>query len=60
MKRKEFLQKGIATSALIGSSAWVSASDNAGQNTQDKKVPWGYDVEYSEVRIERVGKGETT
>ena len=40
MKRKEFLQKGIAGSALIGSSAWVSASDNAVQNTQEKKVPW--------------------
>jgi LmbE family N-acetylglucosaminyl deacetylase len=58
MKRKEFLQKGIAGSALIGSSAWVSASDNAAQNTQDKKVPWGYDVEYSEVRIERAVKGK--
>jgi LmbE family N-acetylglucosaminyl deacetylase len=58
MKRKEFLQKGLVTSALIGSSAWVSASGDAAQNTQDKKVPWGYDVNYDEVKIERSVKGK--
>ena len=26
MKRKEFLQTGLATGALMGSSAWASAS----------------------------------
>jgi LmbE family N-acetylglucosaminyl deacetylase len=58
MKRKEFLKKGIAGSALIGSPAWISASDNASQITQSVKVPWGYDVEYEEVRIERPVKGK--
>ena len=29
MKRKEFLQKGLVTNALIGASAWASASDSA-------------------------------
>lgn len=61
MKRKEFLQKGLATGALIGSSAWVSASDatgQAGQTDQNKKVPWGYDVDYADVQIERSVKGK--
>jgi len=58
MRRKEFLQKGLATSVLIGSSAWVSASPNAAQNAPDNKVPWGYDVNYSEVMIERPVKGK--
>jgi LmbE family N-acetylglucosaminyl deacetylase len=58
MKRKEFLQKGLATGALIGSSALVSASVNADQNEQGKKVPWGYDIDYREVGIERAAKGK--
>jgi LmbE family N-acetylglucosaminyl deacetylase len=67
MKRKEFLQKGLVTSALMGASAWVSASDNAnrvpasdhvGQDDKDKLTPWGYDVNYAEVKIERSVKGK--
>jgi len=58
MKRKEFLQKGLATSALIGSPAWISASTDNGQNAQEKKVPRGFDIDYSEVRIERAVKGK--
>jgi LmbE family N-acetylglucosaminyl deacetylase len=58
MKRKEFLQKGLVSSALIGSSAWVSASADAGQIAQNKKVPKGYDVDYAEVQIERAVKGK--
>ena len=27
MKRKEFLQKGLATGTIIGSSSWVAGSD---------------------------------
>jgi LmbE family N-acetylglucosaminyl deacetylase len=58
MKRKEFLQKSLATGAFIGSSAGVSASKISSQNEQNKKVPWGYDVEYAEVQIERALKGK--
>ena len=58
MKRKEFLQKGLATSALLGSSAWVSASNKPIQNEQGKKVPRGYDVDYKEVMIEKPVKGK--
>jgi LmbE family N-acetylglucosaminyl deacetylase len=58
MKRKEFLQKGLASGALIGSAAWSSASNDANQKTdqkvvRDNKVPLGYDVDYAEVRIEK-------
>ena len=58
MKRKEFLQKGLATSAYIGSSASVSATDPDDRIDQDQKFPWGYDVSYEEVRIERSVKGK--
>lgn len=58
MKRKEFLQKGLVSSALISSPAMLSASNEASQNGQEKKVPWGYDVEYTEVRIERAVKNK--
>ena len=53
MKRKEFLQKGLASGALIGSSSLLAGSDESLQKTIDKKVPRGYDVDYEEVRIER-------
>jgi LmbE family N-acetylglucosaminyl deacetylase len=58
MKRKEFIQKGLATGAVIGSSAWVPASGQSGQNPQGKLVPRGYDVDYAEVKIERPVKGK--
>ena len=58
MKRKEFLKKGLVTGAVIGSPAWVSASDDANQNPQSKLVPGGYDVDYEEVKIERSVKGK--
>jgi len=58
MKRNEFLQKGLATSALMGSSAWVSRSEDALQNVHNQKVPWGYDVDYDEVRIEKPVSGK--
>src|SRR3990172_6636878 len=44
MKRKEFLQKGLANGTIIGSSSWVAGSDDSLQKTQDKRVPRGYDV----------------
>ena len=64
MKRKEFLQTGLATSALMGSSVWASASEAPGQNEmydQSRKkalVPWGYHVDYEAVRIERPKEGK--
>jgi len=58
MKRKEFLQKGLVSSALIGSPALVSASYSSDQKGQIEKTPWGYDVEYSQVKIERSVKGK--
>jgi len=58
MKRKDFLQRGLATGVLIGSSAWVSGSNDTAQNDQHIKVPGGYDVDYEEVRIERAVKGK--
>lgn len=58
MKRKVFLQKGLATSAFIGTSSLIPVSANGGQNTTDLKVPRGYDVDYAEVRVERSKKGK--
>ena len=63
MKRKEFMKKSMATGALIGSSVWASGFDadvqkNVQQNTQDKRVPWGYDVDYREVQIEKSVPGK--
>jgi LmbE family N-acetylglucosaminyl deacetylase len=58
MRRKEFLQKGLATSALIGSSAWVTASDDAGQNEQIKDTLWGYNETFGKVKIERPVPGK--
>jgi LmbE family N-acetylglucosaminyl deacetylase len=58
MKRKEFLKKGLITSALVGSSSWVSATNTTGQNDQNKKVPRGYDTDDKEVEIERAVKGK--
>jgi LmbE family N-acetylglucosaminyl deacetylase len=64
MKRKEFLQTGLATGALMGSSVWASAYERANQNDrndqndQEKLVPWGYHVDYDEVKIERAKEGK--
>ena len=64
MKRKEFLQTGLATGALMGSSAWASATDTSNRNDkndqsdQEKSVPWGYNVDYKEVQIERAKEGK--
>lgn len=58
MKRKEFLQKGMVTSALIGPTTWIAASNYDDQNDQIVKTPWGYDVDYSEVQIERPVTGK--
>jgi LmbE family N-acetylglucosaminyl deacetylase len=67
MKRKEFVQKSLATSAVIGSSIFIAESnDEAQKNTQknaqkvvpDNRTPWGYDTSYSEVRIERPVPGK--
>ena len=67
MKRKEFLQKGLVTGAFIKASTLVSASDvghrfsasdHASLNDKDKLTPWGYDVEYDEVKIERPVPGK--
>jgi LmbE family N-acetylglucosaminyl deacetylase len=67
MKRKDFLHKGLATGALIGSSAWLSASDDVqkvqkgketAQNAKDTLFPWGYHTEYDKVRIEKPVPGK--
>jgi LmbE family N-acetylglucosaminyl deacetylase len=64
MKRKEFLQTGLATGALMGTSAWASASgaseqhDRNNLNYDGKLVPWGYHVDYEEVQIERPKEGK--
>jgi LmbE family N-acetylglucosaminyl deacetylase len=58
MKRKEFLQKGLATGTLAGAPAWLSATGNQNMYDPKTKVPWGYDVDYSEVMIERSVKGK--
>lgn len=67
MKRKDFLQKGLVTSVLFGASALVSASDGADRlsasdhadpKDNEKLTPWGYDVDYAGVKIERAVKGK--
>jgi LmbE family N-acetylglucosaminyl deacetylase len=58
MERKEFLKKGLATGAFIGSSALASAGNETAQNNNIKMVPRGYDVDYSEVRIEKAVSGK--
>ncbi len=63
MKRKEFVQKGLASGALLGSYDWNSEPDYADQKKDqkivpDNRVPRGYDVDYSEVRIERSVPGK--
>ena len=63
MKRKEFVQKGLASGAFFGSYALISASDDADQKKDqkivpDNRVPRGYDVDYSEVGIERSVPGK--
>jgi LmbE family N-acetylglucosaminyl deacetylase len=58
MKRKEFLQKGLVTTAIIGSSARGSTSNGESPVDLNKKVPWGYDLDYDEVRIERPRSGK--
>ena len=64
MKRKEFLQTGLATGALMGSSFWASASDKSDQpirNDQgdhEKSVPWGYHIDYEEIQVEKAREGK--
>jgi LmbE family N-acetylglucosaminyl deacetylase len=58
MKRKEFLQKGLVTSVLAGSAALGSSSGGTGQIDLHQKFPWGYDVDYDEVKIERAVSGK--
>jgi hypothetical protein len=53
MESKEFLKKRLATCAFIGSSALASAGNETAQHDINKMVPRGYDVDYSEVRIEK-------
>jgi len=58
MKRKEFLQKGLVSGALIGTPSWVAGSADQKLKDQDKRVPWGYDVNYEDIRIERAVEGK--
>lgn len=64
MKRKEFLQKGLAASALASSSTWIPAPDdefqrNVKSNVQEiPDTPWGYDFNYGKVRIEKSVPGK--
>jgi hypothetical protein len=61
MKRKEFLQTGLATGALMGSSVWARATDvpnRNNRNDQEQLMPWGYHVDYEEVRIEGPAEGK--
>lgn len=57
MKRKEFLQKSLATGALAG-TAIISGSGKSIQPDESRKVPRGYDVDYSEVSIEKPQRGK--
>jgi LmbE family N-acetylglucosaminyl deacetylase len=58
MKRKEFLQKGLATGVLAGTASLVTGAPYTSQNELNKKVPRGYDVNYAEVMIEKAVKGK--
>ncbi len=58
MERKEFLKKGLATGAFISTSALVSSANNKESNDDKKLVPRGYDVDYTEVKIERAVSGK--
>jgi len=58
MKRKDFIQGGFVTTALLGSAPFVSKSAGSFQDETGKKHPWGYDTEYAEVKIERPQKGK--
>lgn len=58
MKRIEFLQKGLVTGTLAATPAWLSETGNQKKYDPKTKVPWGYDVDYSEVMIERPVKGK--
>jgi hypothetical protein len=64
MKRKEFLQTSLTTGALMGSAVYASATDafdlndRNDQRDQKKSVPWGYHVDYEEIRIERPKEGK--
>jgi LmbE family N-acetylglucosaminyl deacetylase len=58
MERKEFLKKGLATGALIGSSPYLSAEKSIKEPVSGKLVPRGYDVDYAEVRIEKSVAGK--
>ena len=43
MKRKEFLKKGLASGALIGTASLAPGSSYGIQKVQVKDEPWGYD-----------------
>ena len=58
MKRRDFIQKGIPTGALIGTSAWASASGETSADDQNKKTPWGYDIDIKDIQIEKAAKGK--
>lgn len=69
MKRKDFLQNGLTTGVLTGSSAIVSAYDESfrlekkkskaeGIPENNRLAPWGYDVNYEEVKIEKSVPGK--
>lgn len=58
MERKEFLKKGLATGAFISTSALVSSANNKESNDDKKLVSRGYDVDYTEVKIERAVSGK--
>ncbi len=64
MKRKDFLQTGLATGALMGSSVWASSAVVPDRNKRDeqddpnKLMPWGYHIDYEEIQIEKPKEGK--
>jgi LmbE family N-acetylglucosaminyl deacetylase len=58
MKRKDFLQKGLTAGALAGTASIVTGLPVKDQIDPGKMVPWGYDVDYSDVMIERPVNGQ--
>jgi LmbE family N-acetylglucosaminyl deacetylase len=58
MKRKEFLQKSLVTSAFLGSASLGSAAGPSPRLEEDNKVPWGYNMDMAPVQIERAVKGK--
>jgi LmbE family N-acetylglucosaminyl deacetylase len=58
MKRRDFIQKGIPTAALLGSAAANSSAAEQSSTDPKNQYPWGYDVDLKEVKIERSVKGK--